>query len=152
MVKENKDIFNDLLMYRKIGFGKTSYVDYRFIIDKEYNVRVEMMLDREETSRKGSTKKISLSDEEKEFVDKFISKFIKPKGEKIPLFGTETDEYEKREIYYDNLIIEDDNEINHNFVLLKDYIESEHEELSSSNITDLYESINADFNNRKVVK
>jgi len=148
MVKENKKEFNDLVAYRKKGYGKTAIVDYRFIIDKDYKARIEMKLDREASSISDSTARVKLSEQEKMFVSIFISKFVKPMEDKVPLMETSTDSFEKQDIYYGNIIVEDDEKLNDNFMVLMDFIEMTHDELSSSNLTKMYDDMNKDFNNR----
>lgn len=141
MVKENEERFSDLISLRKIGFGKVSYVDSSFIIDKDYKARYEIRIDREFNDNVESTERVELSDEEKHLVDIFISRFVEPKVDCRPLFSDTTDRYEREEIQYGKIIIQDDETLNKGLRSIADYIESEHEEISANVIAGMYDSM-----------
>ena len=138
MLKENDNKINDLVVYRKVGYGKVSIVDYNFIIDKDYNARVELSLNRESSVDKKTIGHAKLDDDEKKLVDDFISNFVSNKKEELPLISDEISKYEREEIYYDDIVIEDDEMINRVFKSLLELIQESHEEISSENVSKAY--------------
>ena len=78
-VKENENEFNDLISLRKIGYGKVSVVDYNFIVDKDFNARVEIKMDTEFVNETKSTEVVKLKSEERKIIGKFILNFLNSK-------------------------------------------------------------------------
>ena len=137
MIKKNKNEFNELIKYRKIGYGKVSTIDYSFTIDKEHNTEISIKVGDLDNVLVG---KVKLDEEDQHMVDMFIKIFLKPKKNKVALFDDEIDKYEKAEIYYDNIIIEDD-EISRGVLLLISYIQGKYEELSTEKVNRTYEEL-----------
>lgn len=134
--KTNKD--KDLLLsYVRFGEGKVSTVDQRFNISKNYRVSVSMTLDTEVNSLSEQTAQVTLSEEEKEIVDGFIKNKLIPMSRKMPLFDGTIEEYETRYIMYDGMKIKNE-EVCDLFTNVVDFIESQHEELTSSKIARMY--------------
>lgn len=145
MIKENESEFNDLITYRKVGYGKVSIVDYNFIIDKDYNARVELCLSSESSIVEKTIGQVKLDDDEIKLVDDFINNIACKKKEELPLVNDEISKYEREEIYYDNVIIEDDNETNKVFKSLAELIQESHEEISSENVSKAYNEMSSNF-------
>lgn len=146
-VKENENEFNDLISLRKIGYGKVSVVDYNFIVDKDFNARVEIKMDTEFVNETKSTEVVKLKSEERKIIGKFILNFLNSKFKELSYTSDNIEKYERKEILYNNLVI-DDEELNKRFETIIDYIQSEHEEISADTISKMYnEMCNDIYNN-----
>ena len=151
MVKENKNKTDDILVYRSIGFGKVGLVDYKFIIDKDYNANVSISLDKEIDGEKFSSEKVKINDEERNIINKFIYNFVSVKKRELSSYKDEVVKFEREEILYDDLIIEDD-DLNEKFKQIIDFIQSEHLEISSNYISSIYnEMCDNSYNSGKKV-
>ena len=149
MVKKNKRKFNDLITLRKVGYGKVSFVDYSFAIDKDYRARVELGIGNEVNYDIIVSDRVQLGEDEKIIVDTFIDNFIKSKKDKVPLSDVDVEEhYEYEELLYDNIIIEDE-QLNNKYRTIIDFIQSEHEEINADNVTKMYNMMTGEVTSRK---
>ena len=139
MIKENRNIDrNNLITYNKVGYGKVGIVNYLFNIDKDYNARICMSLDKEVSSTKYLSDNVKLNEDERVILNKFIVNYVNLEKKKLPLFhDNEVDRFEKEEIFYDNLII-DNYDLIDRFNSIIDFIQSNHEEISSDTISNHY--------------
>lgn len=150
MVKrEQNNNTDNLLEFKKIGFGKTGYVTYQFDISQDYQIQTSIRIDREMDSFSLQTMKEDLSSEERELVDTFIDLVVVPKKNEVcSIYADDVFKFEDSFLTCMGITISQDDQVATQFGMLQDVLRENHDSISHQNIARIYTSLEDNTNSK----
>ena len=142
MVEYSKIDDDKLIVYQEKGFGKVGYNTYQFIIYKDYSVNIDMVMENEMNSYSISSKRELLDEGESELIDTFIINVLEPKKKEICSLNRDLiEKYENTSLFFQDIVIQDDEKVFRKFNKLKDMLQVDHPSISCECVFGMFSNL-----------